>query len=213
MKKFLVAACVFSGSIGSTMRAQITYPVDFRVTATTASTKRNVSLDNAVTDRLNATVKGFEVFLGPRAGGGGIGGRILSGSFADKDFTLKEGQLFIGESWFRVEGAYGQRSMFGTDSTVLFSRVGARSIIQIGGTGVSISLAGSKYLVGDFSHSRTGTTPKPDGWEGETGLFYTAPTIPLFAQLGYRADYFKFHGRAEHMTGVVIGAGIWLSGR
>jgi hypothetical protein len=197
----------------SPLAAQVEYPVELRAGVMTGATRRDISLNDAVTDRLDASVKGIEAYLGPKSGGVGIGGRILSGTYGSDDFTQREARLFVGENWFQVEGAYGERSLIGTDSTILFTRAGARSTVQIGGTGVSISVSGAKTFQGDFSHSRSDKTRRPDGWEGESDIYYTAPRVPVFVQLGYRADYFKYQGRAEHMNGVVFGIGLWLGGR
>ncbi|HEX6575950.1 MAG TPA: hypothetical protein VF042_13360, partial [Gemmatimonadaceae bacterium] len=202
-----------AGISAAKANAQVEYPVDLRIGGITGSTRRDVSINDEVTDRLDASVKGIEAYIGAKGGGMGIGGRIMNGTYGTVDFTQREARLFVGENWFRLEGAYGERSLSGTDSTVLFIRAGARSIVQIGGTGVSISISGAKTFQGDFSHSRSETTRKPDGWEGESSVMYTAPKIPVYVQLGYRADYFKYRGRAEHMNGVVFGMGIWLGGR
>jgi hypothetical protein len=209
---FAFCATLSVATARTNLEAQLVYPVNFQVGVSTASAKRNVSLNDAVSDRIDASIKGIEGFISPRQGGVGIGGRILSGSYQGEDFTLREGRLFVGQNWFRVELGYGERSLHGTDSTALFTRAGARSIVVIGGTGASISFSGSKYLQGDFSHSKN-ATEKPDGWEGETGIYYTAPRIPVFAQIGYRTEYFKLGDRAEHVSGIVFGAGLWLGGR
>ena len=213
MRRMFLACSVFSAMSAAPAAAQVEYPVDLRIGGITGGTRRDVSVNNEVTDRLDASVKGFEAYLGAKGGGVGLGGRILNGTYGTDDFTQREARLFVGENWFRLEGAYGERSLVGTDSTVLFIRAGARSIVQVGGTGVSISISGAKTFQGDFSHSRSDGSRKPDGWEGESSVFYTAPKIPIYVQLGYRADYFKFQGRAEHMNGIVFGMGIWLGGR
>jgi hypothetical protein len=212
MRRFHIACSAFVVLTAAPLAAQIEYPLDLRIGAITGGTKRDVSLNDVVTDRLNSSVKGVEGYIGAKGGGVGIGGRILNGTYGTDDFTQREGRIYFGENWFRVEGGYGERSLIGTDSTVLFSRAGVKSIVQIGGMGVSISVSGSKIFQGDFSHSKS-KSEKPDGWEGESDIFYTAPKIPIYVQLGYRADYFTFEGRAEHMNGIVFGTGIWLGGR
>lgn len=206
------------GSIGLVLIApqlqgQITYPVNFRAGVFAGGTKRNVSLDNSVTGRLDASLKGFEAMISPAREAVGIGGRVMDGSFGGQKFSLKEGRIFVGESWFHVEAAYGERSVYGTDSTAVFSKAGLRSIVQIGGSGFSLSASGSKYFQGDFSKKNAGSDDKPAGWEGETSLFYTAPKFPVFVQLGYRTEYFSFGKREEHQSGIIFGAGLWLGGR
>ena len=203
--------------ISNAAAGQIPTSVEFKVGVQTASTKRNVSLSDEVVDRTSSSLKGIEAELAPIHGGPGIGGRILNGSFGDATMTLKEGKFFLGEDIFRVEGAYGQRSMFGTDSLVLFTRVGAKSIIRIGGSGIALLMSGSKYLKGDFTVKKNGdTTPAPpnaDGWEGETGVAYSTLKVPVFVQLGYRSEFFKYGSRAEHLSGLILQTGLWLGGR
>jgi hypothetical protein len=204
---------VIAGSFPSVAEAQTDWPVEFQIGGITGNAKRNISLSDSVTDRLSSSTNGIEAYVAPRAGGAAIGGRILTGSFGADKFKLREGRVFLGTNVFSLEGAYGERSLWGTDSTVLFIRAGLRSTIPIGGTGVSVRLTGSKYLRGDFSHGRSGNSAAPDGWEGESDLFYTAPRIPVFAQLGYRTEFFRYRARSESMNGLVFGAGLWLGGR
>jgi hypothetical protein len=155
----------------SLARGQVQWPLELQLGALTSSTKRSASLDDEITGRLSSSVKGIEGRISPIGGGAGIGGRILTGTYGADKFKLREGRIFLGENWLTLEGAYGERSIFGTDSTVLFTRVGIRSTISIGGTGASVRLDGSKYLQGDFSSGKSGKQ-QPDGWEGEIDIFY-----------------------------------------
>lgn len=200
-------------STASALRSQTTYPLDFHIGIQTATTKRAGSVDDIVSARTSASVKGIEAFLAPPNGGGGFAGRVLEGSFPDGKLKLKEGMIFLGEDGIRVEAAYGQRSIFGKDSLASFTRVGLRSIIRIGGSGFSLNFSGSKYFTGDFTKNKTDAAARAGGWEGETGLFFTAPKYPVFAQLGYRAQYFSFGTQAEHNGGFILGTGLWLGGR
>ena len=209
---FGVCALALLGS-ANPLAGQISYPVDFRAGVFTGGTKRNVAVDNSVTERLDASVKGFEVMLSGAQGTAGLGGRYMDGTFGTEKLTIREGRVFVGESWFRVEGAYGDRSIFGIDSTVTFIRAGARSIVRIGGSGISLSASGSKYFAGDFWKKKPVESSKTDGWEAETAIFYTTPRIPAFLQLGYRTEYFSFGNREEHVSGVLLGMGVWLGGR
>lgn len=203
--------CVLALLVPGIARGQA--PVEFRIGVHSDNTKRNTSLGDAVTGRGSASVQTFEALLFSGDGGAGIGGRVMRGTFVD-DFTLKEGIVVLGAAVFQVEGAYGQRSLSGTDSLVTFGRAGARSVIQIGGSGVSLGFAGSKYFprTFDFANSKD-STGKPDGWEGETDIYYTAPKVPFYLQLGYRTEYFQYGKREENMHGVMLGAGIWFGGR
>jgi hypothetical protein len=175
-----------------------------------------------VVDRTSSSLKGIEAEITALGGGPGIGGRILDGTIGGAKMSLKEGRVFVGEDVFRIEGAFGQRSLYGTDSLFLFTRAGARSTIRVGGSGFAVMLSGSKYFKGDFQNKKTATTTTagstatstdPDGWEGETGFSYSTPKVPVFVQLGYRSEYFKLGTRAEHLSGVVLQTGLWLGGR
>lgn len=213
-----VLGLLATAGLSSMLQGQATFPVDFRIGAHTASTKRNISLSDAVTGHATATVRGFDAILASPDGGAGIGARLLQGTYEDGDFSLQEGMLLAGQRSFHVEAGYGRRSLFGTDSTVTFARAGARSTVQIGGSGVSLDVQGSAYFPGDFTKQKSPTPGSKDlstllGWEGETNIFYTVPRVPVYLQLGYKAQYFTFGQRAEYMNGVVIGTGIWLGGR
>jgi hypothetical protein len=216
MKRSLLVAIVALGSLSAapTARSQNTYPLDFHVGLFTAATKRNSSIDDIVTDRSSTSVKGIEAFLAPPNGAGGFAMRILDGTYGNGKLKLREGRIFLGENGLRVEGAYGQRSILGSvDTLVRFARAGLRSVTRIGGSGFSLNVSGSKYFSGDLSNKKSDATDKLNGWEGETAIAYTAPRIPVFVQIGYRAEYFTFGNRAEYLNGVVLGTGVWLGGR
>jgi hypothetical protein len=212
MIKLMTLIGIAAFTVTPRLQSQIVYPVNFRFELQTAGGHRNASIDDIASGQLKTSIKGIEAYLSPRTSGVGIGGRWLSGDFGDDEFKIKEGRLLLGENWFRIEAGYGERSLIGTDSTARFTRVGIQSIVQIGGVGVSLKVSGSIYLRGDFS----GSKPKPDdpsGWEGETGIYYNTPRVPLFAKLGYRTEYFERGPRAEHLSELVFGTGIWLGGR
>lgn len=198
--------------VPSGLRSQDSFPIDVRIGVHTASTKRNTSLANEITARSSGTVTGLEATVEAAGGGVGIAGRLLSGSYENGDLSSKEVRGFIGGEWFRIEGAYGQRSAFGTDSMFNVVKAGARLMIPVGGSGVLLALGGSKYFPGDFSEKRSDLT-ETDGWEGETALFYTLPMVPVYLQFGYRNEYFKQGTRAENLSGLIFGGGLWVGGR
>lgn len=198
--------------------AQATFPVDFKIGVHTASTKRNTSLSDVIDSRATASVRGVDAILSSPDGEAGIGGRLLQATYPDGDFTLQEVMLFVGQQSFHLEGGYGKRSLFATDSTETFARAGAKAMIDIGGSGVALDARGSAYFPGDFKKQKATTAGGKDpssilGWEGETNIYYTLSRIPIYFQLGYRLHYFKFGERAEDMHGVVLGTGLWLGGR
>ena len=187
-------------------------PARFRFGVNTASTKRNTTLSGAITRRPTTAVQGLEAVVSTSKEEGGISARLLSGSYDDADFTLREARAFIGGPWFQIEGGYGQRSLAGTDSLSAFARAGLRSGVQVGGSGISLGVAASKYFDGDFSNDKH-SSAKVQGWEGETNIFYTFSRVPLYMQLGYRHEYFSSGDRAENMSGLVLGTGLWFGGR
>lgn len=186
-------------------------PTRFRLGVNTASTKRNTTLADDITRRPSAAVRGFEAAVSTSKEEVGISTRLLSGSYDDDDFTLREARIFVGGPWFQIEGGYGQRSVSGTDSLALFARAGLRSMVQVGGSGVSLGAAASKYFDGDFTNEEPSN--KVEGWEGETNIFYTFARVPVYLQLGYRHEYFLSGVRAENMSGLILGTGLWFGGR
>lgn len=203
----------------SVLKGQTNYPVDFQIGAQSIDTKLNTSLSDAITGRASASIRGFDAILATPGHEAGIGARSLQGTFENEDFSLQEAMIFVGQRSFNVEGGYGRRSLFDTDSTVTFARAGVRSVVQIGGSGVSLGFRGSAYFPGDFKQqeSTPGSGGKVSlyllGWEGDTNIFYTLPRIPIYFQLGYRTQYFTFGQRAETMNGFVLGTGLWMGGR
>lgn len=216
MKSILIKMlCTVALAAPGVAVGQVTYPVELRVGVHTDNTKRNTALSDVVTGRGSASIQAFEGMISASNGGAGIGGRIMNGTF-DDDFSLKEAFIMVGEQYFHVEGGYGQRSLFGTDTAVNFIRAGAQSLVQIGGSGVALGFSGSKYFSSkfDIGNSKKDTSSvKPDGWEGETDIYYTMPKVPFYLQLGYRTEWFSLGKREENMHAVILGAGLWLGGR
>lgn len=169
------------------------------------------SLGDELGARESFSLRSFDISLAAAAGEAGIGGRLAEGKPGTGEFKHREARVFLGQNWFRVEAAYGDRTTYSGDSTALFSRVGIRSTVPIGGTGLSLGVTGSKYFRGNF----TGDSAKadPSGWEGETSIYYTVKQIPVFAQLGYRVEHFAYRASADYIRGIIFGGGLWLGER
>jgi hypothetical protein len=195
------------------LASQVTYPVDFRLGVSTSGTRRNQSVNDVLGATVSSSLRSVEASLSPADGTGGIGGRIIDGTFAGEKFLLREARVFVGERAFNVIVGYGDRTISGTDSTTAFSRAGIRSIVRIGGSGVLLSVEGSKYFPGDFSRKDEDAPDRTDGWEGQTGLFYATPKIPAYLHFGYRTEYFSFGEHDEHLSGITFGIGVWLGAR
>ena len=193
--------------------AQVSYPVDFRLGVFTGGTRRNLSVADVLGPKVTSSMRGIEAYLSPADGTGGIGGRILEGTFATQKFSLREARVFIGERAFNATAGYGERTISGTDSSTTFSRAGVRSVVRIGGSGVLLSAEGSKYFPGDFSKKDANAPDKTNGWEAQTGIYFATPRIPAYVQLGYRTEYFSFGEHDEHMSGITFGVGLWLGAR
>jgi hypothetical protein len=73
-----------------------------------------------------------------------------------------------------------------------------------------VSVNGSAYFPGNLASDQP---DKLKGWEGETDILYVVPKVPIFVQLGYRTEYFSLDKRAEHLSGVLFGTGLWLGRR
>jgi hypothetical protein len=211
MTRVSAVSLVLLTLVTSSASAQVTYPVDFRIGVQSSSARLSQSLDDVLGTRESFSLRSFDISLAAAAGEAGIGGRLAEGKPGVGQFKHREARIFLGQHWFRVEAAYGDRSVYSGDSTALYSRAGIRSTVPIGGTGLSLGVAGSKYFRGNF----TGDSAKvdPSGWEGETNIYYTVKQIPVFAQLGYRVEHFTYRESADYIRGIVFGGGLWLGGR
>jgi hypothetical protein len=211
---FGVVACAFSAGrahtqapSSGTSASSSPYPFDLRIGLISSSVHRNFTVDpSPAISTQNASLHGYEGTLSTAEGEAGIGGRSLQGSFGGRPMLLREGKLFVGAREFEIEGAYVQRRQAGRDSTDTFARAGLRSINRIGGSGVSVMLAGSAYIPIP-KHDTGSATPSRSlrGWEGESAIYYTWDRLPIYLHLGYRFEYFAARTESEEMSGLNIG--------
>lgn len=132
-------------------------------------------------------------------------------SFGALELGLAEAGLLLGPRVLAVEGTYRKRVFRGTLGVqdYAYSGVGARSMIPIGGTGVTAMARGSLYL--DFPKNANAPV---SGGDAEASLRYSLPRIPLYVLLGYRIEQFTLAAgpgeRWERLTGWLVGAGLRL---
>lgn len=123
-----------------------------------------------------------------------------------------DGRVFIGPRKFAVGLGYLGRSQNFNQTKRRFdlARGGLNMTYHFDGAGLGFNFAGS-YL-------RTVTKTKADsleaeGFEGETGVLYAVPRLPVFLQLGYRRELFRIFKedatlRREEVSGVLLSLGV-----
>jgi hypothetical protein len=182
------------------------------------SSRQNVVGPNGLIHN-SGTLTGAEVLA--RTSGLGLYARYLTGSIGENSFRgpngglrMAEARVMIGAPVFSVEGGFALRAR----STSLgkprdeLARVGARSSIWLGPSGLSLSLAGSALGRGDKEgdHTKWGVV----GWEAVTAILYQAPRgLPFYATLGYRYERIRSEAgtppiQREELSSIVFGIGI-----
>ncbi|HWA57954.1 MAG TPA: hypothetical protein VG692_11915 [Gemmatimonadales bacterium] len=171
----------------------------------------------AVTGKGEGRLAGGELLL--RASGIGLGGRYLvgdmdssRGAFAPGRQHIADARLIFGPQAFGIElgGMYRRIDADSTERQWFYGRVGARSTLFIGASGVAVTFAGAyyPYIYEDTKESGG------KGWEGETAVRYARRGIPLFIQVGYRYQTFQpdTKNRSPHIetSGITLEAGIRL---
>jgi hypothetical protein len=150
----------------------------------------------------------------------GATARMFGGSFsadvgdeAVGEVSRADVDLRAGPKIIAGQIGYGIRSFTGAFGTRRWSfvRVGARSAVSLGETGLRASLAAATYLGVSSSHDTGGGS----GGEAETRLTYQFPSWPLYAALGYRIERFTVedtvYTRPEETSGVLIAVGVRLT--
>jgi hypothetical protein len=141
---------------------------------------------------------------------GDLGGPTSDASSGPLEYV--DGRVFIGPRKFAVALGYLGRSQNFNQAKRRFdlARGGLNMTYHFDGAGVGFNFAGS-YL-------RTVTKTKADsleaeGFEGETGVLYAVPKLPVFLQLGYRRELFRIFKesdtiRREEVSGVLLSLGL-----
>ena len=168
-------------------------PVSFelRVAPTGILGERNYAFGTAVT-ATTGMMTGAEIIARWRYVGLGV--RVFSGAFGDSlagtKFKVVNGDvsLLAGPREFSAEAGYAKRALLSTtaDQVFTFLRIGARSTLSVGSTGLSVTLGYWQYLPqGD------NTLRVTSGREAESGLSYDFATMPLYLTVGYRTELFE----------------------
>lgn len=167
----------------------------------------------------SGTLTGAELLV--RGDGPGLYVRYLTGTIGESSFRGPSGALrmvdarvMVGTAAFSGEFGFALRARAGSfakprDELV---RVGARSSIWLGPSGLSLSLSGAALGRGDtVERSRKWGLV---GWEAMSALIYQAPrNLPLYAMLGYRYERIRTESNIppvghEELSSIVIGVGV-----
>lgn len=196
---------------------------EVRLGGTLFNARRNVALDSIPT-HMSGSSAGAEFVA--RGKDGGIMLRYSQVNYSPAPATVgysnlavADGRVFLGPQAFAVEAGFMRRA---TSTKLLqdpaenLALVGARSVIDLGPSGFTISFAGQAVGRVDKDSVVRGTPRervRVAGWSLETGLIYQAPRkLPFFGMLGYRFERFKrptFEGSTrEETSSVILAAGV-----
>jgi len=147
----------------------------------------------------------------------GLAGRLFGGAFAADSGIEAVGRIHAGDvrliagpRFIAADIGYARRAFSGAfgDRSWPFARIGLRSTLAIGASGLSAQFLVAYYagLAGDDQRGRD------SGREAETRLVYTPARLPIYAALGYRHERFTVASsqdvRPEVMGGIVVAAGV-----
>lgn len=190
--------------------------VEVRAGALAALSKRNAAFGGAVGTG-SGTMSGMDVSA--RAKWFGAAARVFGGEFTADSGNTASGKiangdvrLMAGPRAIAAEVGYGRRGFTGALSTITWSfiRVGARSVLPLGGSGLHAGVAVGLYT----GVSGAGGAGKGNGKEAETFLIYAPDRLPLYLTLGYRREQFTATAasgdRPEELSGIIVGGGIRL---
>lgn len=192
------------------LRAQ----AEFRLTALAAPTIRNAALAGAASQ---GTGSGGTIELLARTGGFGVHVRTF-GADLERGLGIANGdvRLLLGPQAFSVEVGGTRRVLAGPLATAsnTFGRVGVRSTFALGGSGIR-GMVGGWALSGVQLAKGVSTAT---GLEAETALLFYPTKLPVFVQLGYRAEALKVtltNGSLapEELGVVTLGGGLSFGGR
>lgn len=188
--------------------------VDARLGVVGLVSTRHAVFDDAV-GTASGTLAGGELLV--RMRWVGVSARLFGGSFAADSGTAAVGdvhngdlRLLVGPPALSGDIGYGRRSFAGAIGPRAWSfvRLGARSVIAIGGTGLDGELRVAYYVGVDGGSSGGGGS----GREVETRLTYGPPRLPLYLGVGYRFEAFTVQDpaaeRPEEVGGLLFTAGV-----
>lgn len=187
---------------------------EVRITALSSPAVRNGVVGTTAT-QFTGTGGAVELLL--RGGIVGLHVRTF-GADLDRGLGVANGdvRIVLGPQAISVELGGTRRAVVGqlANSQTTFSRIGLRSTFAIGGSGLrgmigAWGLNGSALPVG---------VREARGLEAETALLYQLPKLPVFVQLGYRAESYAVTlplGRSapEEVGLLTFGGGLSFGGR
>ena len=178
------------------------------------SATRDATLSAVTVGSGSGTMTGGE--FATRYAWAGLTLRLVNGDVATasgaagsgSSLTTAEVRVQLGARVASLDVGYAMRAVTGSLGTTTYSylRAGASSILDVGATGVSGRLSLGMYFGGQGVPNTT-----VSGQEIVAALDYRVRG-PFFVTLGYRSEVFQATSagqvRAEHVSGVLVGAGI-----
>ncbi|MFN9351859.1 MAG: hypothetical protein ACK51E_08405 [Gemmatimonadota bacterium] len=204
LRRASLALAALAGAVPATAVAQ----AEFRVTALSAPTVRNGVVGTAA-QQFTGTGGTVEVLA--RFAFGGLHVRSF-GADLDRGLGVAnlDARVVLGPQWLSVEAGRTQRALVGelASSQYTLNRVGLRSTFPLGGSGL-------RGMIGAWS-MQGATLPtgvrEASGLEGETALLYRLRRLPVFVQVGYRAESYAVtlngnRSAPEEMGVLTLGGG------
>lgn len=175
-----LALTALAAAVPATARGQ----AEVRVTALSSPSVRNGVVGTAA-QQFTGTGGTVEVLA--RFGFGGLHVRSY-GADLDRGLGVAnlDARVLLGPQWLSLEAGQTRRALVGelASSQYTLTRVGMRSTFSLGGSGL-------RGMIGAWT-LRGATLPtgvrEASGLEGETALLYRLPRLPVFVQVGYRAE-------------------------
>jgi len=209
----LLAACAALAASPLAANAQ----TELRVVGYGMPARRDAALDAGTAGAATATMGGAQLSL--RGTGLGLSVGVVGGNFTAQTgsaggtgkVAVAEARLQLGPRIVAVEGGYSRHvvnGLLGTTSYDYFSG-GLASVIEIGGTGLTVRLSGAVYFAGQ---GVAGVTVS--GHEIVSLLEYQFGSTPLVVNVGYRGELFTVTSGGPKMgdavNGIVFGGGLKL---
>jgi hypothetical protein len=145
-----------------------------------------------------------------------VHGRLLRATAGSDDLHSMEAGLLLTNRFIGVEASYARRGSYSPSTGLAhgriaeFGRAGLRTQMGLGGTGLSLHLRANAYVPTWRAESAEDDV---EGWDGETGLTYAAPTLPVSATLGYRLERFRIFGVEQEVSALTFAVAFTLLGR
>lgn len=187
----------------------------YTIQAVAQQARVRTALGAMIPPERDAAQVGAELGLPTPLGGLRVHARMLRGTQGDDLESLDAGLIYwIGP--VGIEGAWAQRASYSPRNGLAhgrmtdFARAGLRTGLELGLTGFSMHLRANAYVP-----TRRAALPEDDieGWDGDTGLTYRHPGLPVSATLGYRLERFRIFGVEQEVSALTFALGFTLFGR